>query len=167
MNNTLYKNIIIALVMLSFSACMNTTAKPSSKDNAQLNNGETIGYAYMEDGKTLVSVSKEYKEPQEDIEVIVISKNGFYPDYDLSNKELNGDSIMCSLASWKNKEQGILKKCDSEYTTHSTGQVFANMGIMLLGDPANIQSFDKKYFLKIIEDNNLVNEQQKLLKEKM
>ena len=41
------------------------------------------------------------------------------------------------------------------------------MGIMLLGDPANLQSFDKEYFLKIVEDNNLLNEQQKLLKEKI
>lgn len=162
----IYKKIIIVLVVVFFSACSNKTIKTNEQEHTQLklDNTERIGFAYMKDGTTLVSVSKEYEElKEEDIEVIAITKYGFYPDYYLSDKEENGKFITCSFASWKNKERGISKKCDSEYTTHSTGHVFANMGIMLLGDPANIQSFDKEYFFKVITDNNLINEQKKLL----
>jgi len=121
----------------------------------------------MKDGKILVSVSMKYEEPkEEDIEVITITEDGFYPNYYLSDEEENGKFITCSFASWKNKERGISKKCDSEYTTHSIGHVLSNMFIALLGDPANIQSFDKEYFFKVIADNNLINEQKKLLNTK-
>jgi len=165
----IYKKIIIILVAVYFSACSNKTIKTNEQEHTKLklDSGYEIGYAYMKDGKILVSVSMKYEEPkEEDIEVITITEDGFYPNYYLSDEEENGKFIYCSFVNSKNKENGISEKCDSEYTTHSIGHVFLNMFGALLGDAANSQSFDKEYFLKIIADNNLINEQKKLLNTK-
>ena len=60
----MYRNIMIVLVMVFFTACTSTTAKPNSEASTQHLKVGAISYAYMEDGKTLVSISREYKEPK-------------------------------------------------------------------------------------------------------
>ena len=131
-----------------------------------LSKGEVIAYAYMKNGRTLVSISDKYKQPEEDedIEIIKITESGFYPDYYLSIKDINGDTIYCNMADWQNEKKGIEKKCDSEYTTHSAGQVLFNISSVILGSVTNFQSFDKEYFFKVIEDNNLIQERKQLMR---
>jgi len=150
-------------LMVAFNGC-SKEAKPSvnnlSMDKPLLASGSIVGYAYMDGGTELVSVSEERHTPKNGEEIIRLTDSGFYPDYYLTNKDINGDTIYCVFPSWKNEKKGRKEKCDSEYTTHSFGQVMFNLALFFY--VPNFQSFDKEYFLKIVKDNNLIEEKRKL-----
>ena len=158
------KIIVVLTLSLFFAACSTKSVEPQKiKKGAKLLSATALGYAYMQNGTKLVYVSRERRKPKDDEEIIVISAYGFYPDYYMTSKEEQGAIIPCKIVDWQNKKLHITKKCDSRYTLHTTGAVLVNLGVLLLGTVGNTQAFDKKYFLEIVEKNNLMDEQKKLL----
>jgi hypothetical protein len=135
----------------------------------------TIGYAYMQNGTKLIEVSLDKKPVASDIEIILITEGGFYPNYSMTAKQLEGEAIGCDLKSSYNAEKGQVALCDSYYTTRSTGDMvysgvtnIVGTGLLLglnlaAGLVADFQSFDKNLFLKIVEENGLSKYRSELL----
>lgn len=172
MNITLKYILILFTILLA--GCAGNDPKPALKESIQIDkedpkldfNSKVIGFAHMKDGDELVSVSKTNDTPMDDdVEVIKIREDGFSPAYYVSHEQENGKLILCSLADWKNKQNNQDKICDSHYTSHTALDIMLNAGVWLLGDPSNMKIFDKKYFLEVVEKNNLMAEQKKLLNE--
>lgn len=157
MFKNLITTIVTILIISSISGCSSHSLKVSR--GVKLSDGPIIAYAYMKDGKTLLRVQKSYTNPKEGEEVILIKKDGFYPNYELNNLEENGKTYACPLPYSKKDTRDMTDKCHSSYSEHSVGHILAITGLLVIARPADLRSFDKEYFFEVIEKNNLTREQ--------
>ncbi len=77
----------------------------SAMAEAQISYFGTLGYAYMQGGTKLIEVSLDLKPVAENVEIIRITDGGFFPNYEMDDKQLKGDIISCSAKSSTNTEE--------------------------------------------------------------
>ncbi len=146
--------------------------------------GGILAYAYLKDGDKLVGFSKTYLEPKKDEEIIKITRSGFYPNYKLPRKQIDGQSFSKFHSLWNVFHQKNAMKVfahdsndciKSFYLSRSVGNVgmdavtttfftFMTVGfyVFTLGVP-DYMHFDKEFFTKAIKENRLGLVRDKLL----
>jgi len=167
LNRGLALAVVTAGIIL-FGGCGGSN-QPSTPAKAQkkieLRGGTAIAYAYMKDGTELVKVSTVRKEPEEGIEIIRITRRGFYPDYLIPS----GGSTSCvysALLSAKKSDKNY-KFCHSHYAVSTMGgkamDIFGN-ALMTIGTAGlnaatgtvnRVMDFDEEKFLEAVEENDL------------
>ena len=157
---------------VSFQANSNKPNGPKIQD------GDTIAYAYMENGDKLIEIKAVFTDPKNDkIEVIKITRGGFFPNY-IVNENMSKHGIGCSPDNDNDKTKtwgDITKHCNSTYfTTDATDAAITVVGTVLVtafslginvatGTYIVAKSFDKDKFLDIVEKNKLVEVRENLL----
>lgn len=147
--------------LLPFLAIIITVGNLNAKP--VLSSGETLGYAYLKDGKSLIktSISREYFG--DDVETIIITENGFYPDYQVPN-----DSRNCGKHFRNGQYEDLSKNnfCQSNFTKREASSIVGNtlmnsllVPIGALGQQKAVymdsKTFDEKKFLQVVEQNGL------------
>lgn len=137
-------------------------------EKIEIKNGETIAYAYFNQEAELLKVSTEpenYKF-QINTEVVYITKDGFYPEFYYQNE------IACHKKSWTHSYDN--KACYSIFSKTNIADAAVRQGLMIVaslgfyqlyGGNSSIKTFDYEKFYKVIEENNLIEKREQLLKE--
>ncbi|MEA2016884.1 MAG: hypothetical protein U9N59_00430 [Campylobacterota bacterium] len=173
--------LVSVATILFFTGCNSANQNKVSSNNISDNNlnevilydGHAIGFAYMKEGKTLIDVKKSYIEPIEGVEVIKITRYGFYPDYKMTTRNETGNDTRDCYFNMKITDKNY-KYCSSKYTRR---YLFSNGAVLIhsivgrfgfdyvRGKAFDPQFFEKEYFLKIVKDNNLNEYRKKIISE--
>lgn len=163
---------VLTIVLLGsiFTGCVGISSSNMDlevKDGLHLSNRNIIAYAYMKNGDKLEYVTFNYEKPKDNQEVIRISSNGFYPDYNMSSREESGEVSPGCLVVMSEKDKNY-KFCKSNFTGRTalatgvsaftnTLTTFTTVGLnVAMGAISDPKFFDKDKFLKIVKDNQLI-----------
>ena len=180
MKKSLINVVLSSALVLAISGCGGETPKPSYKSNnehAQFGNGSLLAYAYLKNGKVLVSINDTKAIADNSVETVLMTTGGFYPSYRFSSRgqECGRYYIKGRLNDWTNTAF-----CKSNYTSSSATSVVGNtLWNSLLtpiatvvhpidsvsGEPIykSTKAFDKELFLEIMSENKLPALRQKLV----
>lgn len=166
---------LIGVLGLNFSGCSNKNSiEPnniSSKSGIVIDNGKTIAYAHMKGGTKLIKISSSSVPENEDVEIIQITKKGFYPNYKI---DTTSEDRRCGR-HYSNKILHDWSKtdfCKSNYTTANGSQAVGNVlfnsifiPLAVITNPVNTASGNALYhlaktfsvtsFSSAIKENNL------------
>lgn len=184
MKKSLLVIMLTSIVSITFNGCGSKNPKETSLNNSSSNSnssgividdGIAIAYAHMKGGTKLIKIDSSSIPENEDVEIIKITKNGFYPNYQIDKTDYDRK---CG----RHYENGVLKDwtttnfCKSNYTSTSASQAGKNIvwnslfvPIAVITNPINTASgkplydlnktFNQETFFSVIKDNNLVKYQ--------
>ena len=181
---TLSKILPLILLLLIIKGCSLSRPIPKEYQNINIENGQLLGYARMLNGTKFIGITQSSKK-EDNIELIKITKNGFYPNYFI--KKYDCDTTynlnICNSAFMENSSnlsrglflltlgalaQGVTveggtnrENKDVENTIKVLGGLIGYAGVSkLVTEP---KTFNEIKFLEVIRKNRLENERQKLL----
>ncbi|HFU75579.1 MAG TPA: hypothetical protein ENK66_04960 [Arcobacter sp.] len=179
----LTKTLPLILLLLIIKGCTLSKPIPKEYQNIRIENGELLGYAKMLNGTKFIGITQNSKN-ENNIELIKITKNGFYPNYLIKNYNCDEYNInICNSAFMKNSSNlglglglltiGVLAQgVKVEGGTNEENEGIENI-IKVLGGLIGLsgatgmfresKTFNTIKFLETIKNNRLENERQKLL----
>lgn len=154
------KNILLGIML--WSLLLLDSAKA---DNHKyfLSDLEVIGYAYLKNGGESVEISPFLHEIPNDTEIVLISKNGFYPNYNIGKTE-SQKSANCGNKS-VNKNS---KFCNSAFTEQTAGDAAYNVTMNALFAPiASLATGEVRYgMIKTFNVDKFLTTMESLVPEK-
>ncbi|HQT36119.1 MAG TPA: hypothetical protein PLA07_03935 [Sulfuricurvum sp.] len=136
-----------------------------------LSDSTTLGYAYLSQGKTLSKVSMNRENLANDMEIIRITKDGFYPDYQIPTNAQDCGKIFVN-GSYVDYSQSNF--CKSNFSKrHVVGMVATGLINSIMTPLGALvqqkaiymdgKSFDNETFMEVVKNNNLEKYREKLL----
>lgn len=180
------KNIVATFtIALLLIGCGGSTqpqqiAKASKPQNTMklVDNYTPLGYAYLsKENSKLISISTSYTKPKsDDIEVIKIFRDGYYPNYKLTPRLIEKkDSFRCSTKMKETMQD--YHECESLFATREAVETgvatLLNAFVTVAWLGTNIMTgavmdpkfFDKEVFFETVKKNNLDAYRQMFIKE--
>ena len=181
---TLSKILPLILLLLIIKGCSLSRPIPKEYQNISIENSQLLGYAKMLNGTKFIGITQSSKK-EDNIELIKITKNGFYPNYFIKKYDCDDEYNLniCNSAFMENSSnlgrglflltlgalaQGVTveggtnrENKDVENTIKVLGGLIGYAGGMSFFNES--KTFNEIKFLEIIRKNRLENERQKLL----
>lgn len=135
-------------------------------DKIPIVNDGIIAYAYFDEDKKLIDIKDTYKYFSRDknIEVVNITKSGFYPQLYFTGE------ISCIKRDWGSDYAN--RECYSIFSKINIADAVIRNSIIavgtlgfgtLYGGKATIKNFDYETFYKVIEENGLIEKRKELI----
>ena len=180
----LAKSLPLILLVLIIGGCSLSKPIPKQYENIRIENGELLGYAKMLHGTKFIGITQSSKK-EDNIELIKITKNGFYPNYLIKNYKCDkkyNQNICNSTFMEKDSNLGFAlgsvaigvlaqgvkvtggsneDNKDLENTVKVLGGLIGFGGVNSFFEES--KTFNVIKFLEIIRNNRLEDERKKLL----